>query len=143
MSKIVALSEASAIAMHAIVIVAQSETKVNVLQIAEMMHSSRHHVAKIMQRMVKEGFVSSVRGPSGGFELKVAADEITFLDIYEAIEGKIIIDECPMNKPSCPFDHCIYDNVTNEMTVKFKDYLQSQTIEMHMDNRKIKSKKEQ
>ena len=137
MSKIVALSEASAIAMHAIVIIAQSETKVNVLEIAEMMHSSRHHVAKIMQRLVKEGFVSSVRGPSGGFGLKMDADKITFLNIYEAIEGKIIIDQCPMNKPSCPFDHCIYNNITNEMTLKFKEYLESQTVEMHINNRKL------
>ena len=50
MSKIVTLSEAASIALHSMVLIARSEEKLNVGQIAEKIDSSKHHVAKVMQR---------------------------------------------------------------------------------------------
>lgn len=81
MSRIISLSEASSIAIHSMVLIAASNENLNVLKIAERTGASKHHVAKILQRLVKEGYLGSNRGPSGGFFLKRAADEITLLDV--------------------------------------------------------------
>jgi len=81
-----------------------------------------------MQRLSKEGFISSTRGPSGGFVISRDPSEISFLEIYESIEGKIEVSKCPMSKPVCPFDKCIMDNIYNRMTLEFRDYLKGQMV---------------
>ena len=128
MSRLVSLSEAASIAIHGVILIARSKVPLNVIQIAELTGTSRHHVAKVMQRLAKEGFISSQRGPSGGFMLKKQAAEVNFLDIYQAIEGKIEIPSCPMDKKVCPFDKCIMDNVMMRMTMEFSRYLENQNI---------------
>ena len=67
MNKVVQLSEASSIGIHAMVLIAQSEVHMNVSDLAERIGASRNHLAKVMQRLVKDGFVKSSRGPTGGF----------------------------------------------------------------------------
>jgi len=133
MSRIVTLSEAASIALHGMILVARSDkSMINVVKIAEAMNSSRHHVAKVFQRLVKEGFIESHRGPTGGFSLKKPASEISFLDIYEAIEGEIELLDCPLDKPICPFDKCIMNNVTKKMTRDYRDYLEGQTLDQYV-----------
>ena len=128
MSKIVSLSEAASIAIHGTILIARSVVSLNVVNIADATGTSKHHVAKIMQRLVKESFISSQRGPSGGFMLNVAPENLTFLQIYEAIEGKIEVTKCPMEKKVCPFDKCIMNNITNRLTLEFRDYLGKQRV---------------
>src|SRR6056297_3981726 len=132
MSKIVALSEAASIALHGMILIARSKKSMNVLAIAERTNTSKHHVAKVMQRLVKAGYLSSQRGPSGGFLLRKNPEDINFLDLYEVIEGKIEIGGCPMDKQICPFDKCIMNNVTNKMTVEFHDYLREQRLSEYL-----------
>lgn len=128
MARIVAYSEAASIGMHGMVLIARAGEIVNVQYIAEITGSSKHHVAKIMQRLVKEGFLLSNRGPSGGFKLNGDAKQITLLNIYEAIEGEIRVHDCPHEKPVCPFNKCILGNVVPGMTKTFRDYLEQQTL---------------
>lgn len=132
MSKIVSLSEAASIALHGMILIAREKKGMNVTKIAEMTSTSKHHVAKVMQRLVKSGYLTSHRGPNGGFELKVTPEEINFLDIYENIEGKIEINTCPMDKPVCPFDKCILNNVTSKMSKEFREYLSNQTLDQYL-----------
>ena len=132
MSKIFNLSDAASIAIHAMVLVAKSGASINVNKISEATNTSKHHVAKVMQRLGKDNFVSSQRGPSGGFVLKKTATEITFLDIYESIEGKIEIERCVFNTPVCPFDKCIMNSISNKMAEDFIKYLKGQTLSMYM-----------
>jgi len=128
MSRIVHLSEAVSIAFHSMVLVARSDKPLNVLEISEKISSSKHHVAKVMQRLVKAGFVGSLRGPAGGFSLKKNASDINLLSIYEAIEGTLETGACLMDKPVCSFETCIYSNIIEKMTCDFKNYLQNQKL---------------
>jgi Rrf2 family protein len=85
-----------------------------------------------MQRLVKAGYLTSQRGPSGGFVLKKKPEDINFLELYEAIEGPIEVSACPMDKQICPFDKCLMNNVTNKMTTDFKKYLKDQTVDQYL-----------
>ncbi len=133
MKNILALSEAASIALHGLIIVARSDKMINVDQIAERLQSSRHHVAKVFQRLVKYNYIVSHRGPNGGFSLNKSPQEITFLDIYEAIEGKIKITKCPFNKIACPFEECIMGDITQKLTRNYIDYLSCQSLDMYLD----------
>jgi len=126
------MSEAASIALHGVILIAREKQGMNVVRIAESTSTSRHHVAKVMQRLVKSGYLVSHRGPRGGFELKKKPEEITFLEIYETIEGTIEINTCPMDKPVCPFDKCILNNVTSKMSKEFREYLRNQTVDQYL-----------
>lgn len=128
MASIVALSEAASIGLHSMVLIAKSKEVLNVGQIAEKICSSRHHVAKIMQRLAKQGFVTSNRGPNGGFTLRKSAKETSLLDIYEAIEGKLDVEICPGGKEVCPFDKCILGDISTRISIEIKDYFQKKTL---------------
>ena len=130
MAHVIQFSEAAFIALHGMVIVAKAKEGelVNVIQISDRLNSSKHHVAKVMQRMVKDGYLNSHRGPSGGFSLKMAAEDIKLLDLYESIEGKIEINDCPLDHPVCKFDKCIFNNVTKKLTEEFVEYMDNQTL---------------
>lgn len=128
MAKIVSYSEAASIGMHGMVLIARAGETINVQKIAEITGSSKHHVAKIMQRLVKEGFLTSNRGPSGGFKLNADAQKITLLQIYEAIEGEVKIIDCPHEKQVCPIGKCILGTVVSDMTSTFRQHLSTQTL---------------
>ncbi len=128
MSKVVNISEAASIAFHAMILIVRSEKPLNATKIAERIHSSKHHVAKVLLRLAKEDFIDSVRGPSGGFFMKSKPKNVTFLNIYESIEGKLNYTKCQMQEPLCTFDKCIYNNIVEKMTHDFIDYLQSQKL---------------
>jgi Rrf2 family protein len=128
MSKIITLSEAASIALHGMVLIAKTDQKLNVNQISEQIDSSRHHVAKVFQRLAKENYVASNRGPSGGFILKKDPTEISLLDLYEVIEGPVEVQGCPGNKARCPFDKCIMGDLAEALACKFRDFLKDQTL---------------
>lgn len=128
MSKVITISEAASIAIHSMVLIAGAHDHLNVTQITERMGSSRHHVAKILQRLVKEGYLRSNRGPAGGFTLNKPAGDVSLLEIYETIEGKLSETSCPLDHPVCPFDKCLMGNIVTKMTREFRKYMEEQKL---------------
>jgi len=51
-------------------------------------------LSKILQRLVHQGLLLSQRGSGGGFVLNRAPDQITLLDVVEAIEGPTQLNQC-------------------------------------------------
>ncbi len=129
MSKIVNFSEASSLAIHAVVLIATSGDKlINVNAIAEATGASKNHLAKVMQRIVKHGIVTSLRGPSGGFKMKKDPSEVSLYDVYECIEGPIVLEGCPLERPICPFEKCILGGIVHKVTNDMKKYLINEKV---------------
>lgn len=63
-------------------------------EIAREMHIPEDFLAKILKTLVNGQLVASVRGARGGYRLARSAEEISFLDIIEAIEGPIQLNLC-------------------------------------------------
>ncbi len=134
MAKIVNLTEAASIGFHSMIIIAQqgNHGQINVNHLAEKTGSSKFHISKVMQKLVKDGFLGSNRGPAGGFFLAKPPEEITLLEIYEAIEGKLEVNKCPLNRPTCPFHACIFEGVTVKMTRDFRDFIRDHTLAYYL-----------
>lgn len=128
MAKFVQLSEAASLAIHAMVLIAKSDSYINVTVIAREMGASRNHLSKVLQQLVKFNYLNSVRGPSGGFMLNIDPSKITLLNIYEAIEGKIETPECPLDRQICPFNRCLMGSLVKNATDQFKEYFESLTL---------------
>ena len=136
MAKVLNITEAVTIALHSMIIISNKKgEQVNVNAISEAINSSKFHVAKILQKLVKEGYLGSHRGPAGGFYLKINEEDLTLLEIYEAIEGKIAVSDCPIDHDTCPFGVCVFDDVTMKMTNDFVDFMKSRTLAHYKQER--------
>jgi len=128
MSNIINFSDAAAIGLHCMIILSKSEVSLNAIQLSEKIHSSKHHIGKVLQRLVKDGYLTSQRGPTGGFELAVDPHDITLYDIYTSIEGPARNKPCSLTQKICPQDKCIREKVVSRLTSEFIDYMRSQTL---------------
>lgn len=128
MAKVVHISEAASLAVHGMVLIAGSSEILNVNQIADITHSSRNHLAKVMQILVKNGYLDSVRGPKGGFTLKGDPKKINLLEIYELIEGNLEEHHCGIETQKCPFDICVFGGLADKFSADFIEYLRNKTL---------------
>jgi len=125
MSKVVHISEAASLAVHSMALIASSEEMLNVNNIADLTKSSRNHLAKVMQILVKNDYLSSTRGPKGGFILKKEAASVFLLQIYELIEGPIERQHCGIYEDKCPFETCVFGNFADRFSEEFIQYLKT------------------
>ena len=58
-------------------------------------------LAKIFQNLARGGIIHSVRGTGGGYALARIPEEISVLQVIEAIEGPIALQRCLEEKPDC------------------------------------------
>jgi Rrf2 family protein len=128
MSRFPNISEASSIAIHSLALVNQSEKVLNVNQIAELTEFSKNHISKVMQTLVRHGYLSSGRGPRGGFVSNMNADNISLLEIIELIEGRMNDDHCGIDEGKCPFETCVFGDLPYEFKAKFREYYQTKRI---------------
>jgi Rrf2 family protein len=121
-------------------LIAGTDKKLNATQISEQFNFSKNHSAKILQILVKSGFLSSTRGPTGGFKLNVDPGKTSLLDIYQLIEGKINGKMCNMCVDDCIFEPCIYGDLGERVRNDVKDYLKGTTIQELKTKLKLKNK---
>jgi Rrf2 family protein len=137
MSQLISISQAVSLGMHGLAVIAKEYPKrVSAKQLANRLDASEAHLAKIFQRIAKSGMIKSFRGPAGGFILNRNPEEISFLDIYEVIETKIILNHCPLDKDNCVFDNCIFDGELNRISQDIYDTFKKLKLSQYVEETK-------
>jgi Rrf2 family protein len=76
-------------------------------QIAEEQHIPPSFLAKIISQLSIAGLIHTSRGARGGVSLARLPDEVSILEVVEAIDGPISLNECTTSVNACPFgDDC-------------------------------------
>jgi Rrf2 family protein len=76
-------------------------------QIAKEQHIPPSFLAKIISQLSIAGLLQTSRGARGGVTLAKSPQEITLLDVVEAIDGPIALNECVHDDGACNFgDDC-------------------------------------
>ncbi len=123
------ISEATAIALHSMIYIANRENHLcTVKEIADTFGISENHLSKVLQRLVKSGVLTSIKGPKGGFSIVPEYKNSTFMDIYEIIEGKIQKHNCLFNTSAHNCKKCIMSNLIDKMTDEFIAYMENNKI---------------
>ena len=123
------ISEATAIAIHAIIYIANREGEIiSLKEIAEKFKISDNHLSKVLQRLVKEGYLNSSKGPKGGFTLVKEYKNASFLDIYEIFEGKLKKHSCLFNSKATSCEKCIMNDLVEKVNDEFVDYMKNNKI---------------
>ena len=86
-------------------------------------------LAKIFQDLAKAGILRSQRGAGGGFALARPADQITVLEIIEAIDGKIALQRCLSEVPDCERrDSCALCSLFEQAQDRLKEVFSRTTL---------------
>ena len=102
MKKILSISDAASLAIHTMgILAAFPEKHFSTREIAGLLNASANHLAKVFQRLGKEGFIVSQRGPGGGVHIRPGREKASLLDVYEALEGAWAPADCLLNRPAC------------------------------------------
>jgi len=117
-------------ALRALVYIQLQNTKgrrPGILEIASEIETPQSFTAKILQRLVKQGFVESLKGINGGFFFDTSKEDLTLRKIIISIEGDSLFhgcgfglkkcDEnnpCPLHNSYAPIRDAIDNLVTNE-----------------------------
>ena len=79
------------------------EQRASTSQIAEEKQIPPSFLAKIVSQLSVAGLLQTSRGARGGVTLARAADDISLLDVVEAIDGPILLNECVADHNACSF----------------------------------------
>jgi Rrf2 family protein len=94
-------------AMFYIALHSSEDKNVDLSEIAREQNIPKHFLSKILQLLVKEKLLVSMKGPTGGYRLKRSADDITLLEIVDSIDGLDIFNQCGIGFKECdPSDPC-------------------------------------
>jgi Rrf2 family protein len=72
-------------------------------QIAEDQRIPPSFLAKIVSQLSVAGLLQTSRGARGGVSLARSPEEISFLEVVEAIDGPILLNECVADGGACTF----------------------------------------
>jgi Rrf2 family protein len=73
-------------------------------EIAATMDIPETYLGQILANLVRESLLVAVAGPDGGYALAREPDKITLLEVVEASEGPIGLDECVLKGGLCDWE---------------------------------------
>ena len=118
----------------------EEDTSVGIRDLATFQGISESYLSKVYAKLSKSGIIKSVPGVKGGYALARSANNITFWDVVEAVEGSepffqcaeirqnnILIDKnnLPETHTKCP---CLIKVVMLEAENEMKKYLNNKTL---------------
>jgi len=106
-----------------VLLAANCDDEVSTRRIAMELQVSEAHLSKVLQRLGKVGLVNSTRGPKGGFALAREPEEITLLNIYEAIDGPLATNSCLLGTRICGGEQCILGDLLETIDSRVREYL--------------------
>ncbi len=135
MSQLLRISEAASIAMHALILLAEKQGDLlSNSRIAEAFNISANHSSKVLQRLMKSGFIGAVRGPGGGYYLTVDPAEVSLLDVYRAVDGQPDTCTCLFGRGKhCSLDTCLFSEMISDAEKLIQKHLGSVTLAHYMD----------
>jgi Rrf2 family protein len=111
---------------------------IGIKEIAKLNRITETYLSKVFSKLRKAGIVRSIAGANGGYELARRAEDISFWDIIEAIEGTSCFFKCVeirkknifVNDPSiftdkCP---CLIKVVIQEAEELMRNQLRKKTL---------------
>lgn len=97
--------------------------------IASAIDSPEAFTAKILQQLVKNDLLQSVRGPSGGFQLKERP--VSLIKIVVAIDGEGVLKDCVLGLEKCSDK---YPCPAHDKFVAVRDHLKGVLASTHLSD---------
>ncbi len=118
-------SNATNYALHMIVhlMLQPRELLVGVQELARMHQLSPTYLSKILTKLSKAGLIESTPGAKGGYKISRTKQEISFLDVIQAIEGDTSLFDCSIHH-----EGCLIENTMRQAEENMKAELESMLL---------------
>jgi Rrf2 family protein len=104
-------------------------------QIAEDQKIPPSFLAKIVSQLSVAGLLQTSRGARGGVSLARQPQEISLLEVVEAIDGPILLNECVSPNGVCTFgDDCPMRPIWCDAQAELVDRLKATTFDRFLGN---------
>ena len=96
--------------------------------ISERQGISLSYLEQLFSRLRKNGLVSSVRGPGGGYRLALSADQISIGMVISAVNENINVTRC-LGKGNCKGGvECLTHTLWQDLSDRISDFLDEITL---------------
>lgn len=89
------------LAVRALILLHHSPSRVKSADIASALGTTSGFVPQIMGPLVRAGWIRSLAGPSGGYELSIGITELSVLQVVEEIDGPTDTGRCVVADRPC------------------------------------------
>ncbi|HSI45859.1 MAG TPA: Rrf2 family transcriptional regulator [Methylophilus sp.] len=101
----------------------EADKPITLAGISERQSISLSYLEQLFSRLRKQGLVSSVRGPGGGYRIAKAHTEISVSDIITAVDEQIDATQCGGNEDCLDEGRCMTHELWASLNGKILDYL--------------------
>ena len=126
-------------ALHSLLILAQTDAPVSVVDLARFQQIPARYLAKMFTRLKDAGLVVGIEGIAGGFALARPAADIRVVEVLDAVDPDRKLFACAEIRRNCAlFDDsppewategsCRIDLFMTEAESTLRDYLASKTV---------------
>lgn len=108
---------------------AAGDRLVTIEEMAEAYGISRAHLMKVATKLTRAGFLTAVRGRSGGLRLAMPAEKIILGDVVRATEPDFALVECFATGNQCVITNCCkLEGVLQQALKEFMKVLDGRTL---------------
>jgi Rrf2 family protein len=98
-------------------------------EIAQAMEIPSVFLGKIAQQLARAGIIEIIQGARGGFRLLRPPEQVTLLDVVEAVVGEIFLNDCLLNARSCSrVQSCTVHQVWTKARRRLRETLREATF---------------
>jgi Rrf2 family iron-sulfur cluster assembly transcriptional regulator len=90
-------------------------------EISTAINSPEAFTAKILQDLVKNDLLTSVKGPNGGFHIQGDDSKIFPSEIVHSIDGEMIFIGCALELETCPEEHPCPSQIQSRQGPSYRD----------------------
>lgn len=112
------------LAVRAVATLAARPDRMKAGDLAETLSTTTGFVPQVVGPLVKAGWVRSDPGPTGGYSLQPEAENLSVLDVIEAIDGPLDDGRCvAVNRPCSPQRPCVLHRPWQAARRELQDHL--------------------
>lgn len=107
--------------------------------ISERQGISLSYLEQLFSRLRKQGLVTSVRGPGGGYRLGKCSAQIAVADVISAVNESVDATKCS-GKGNCQAgEQCLTHSLWQGLSQRIEEFLQNITLSELVEKRDIKA----
>ena len=107
----------------------REDKRISIGDISENKNIPEPFLRKLFKPLVQHGIIHSTRGVSGGVRLARDPKEITVLEVVEALEGPLALNDCLLDDAACEFlAECGMHDVWEEAQAAMAKVLRSKDL---------------
>lgn len=130
--RVMKVTKSAGYALHALMYMVKHSTQlpVTAATVAKAEGIPADYLAKIFQQLARAGFVRAIRGRKRGYVFTRPPEEISLLELFEAIEGGPLFDDCFLRHCECGGtpENCRIFSIWTDATRQIKKELHDTSV---------------